>query len=65
MHTMPSSEIVRFVNDKFMLEVFANVDYAFVVALIAIVDAIKNSTNRIVEVVRDGVIETTLGGFGV
>ncbi|GKA03680.1 LURP-one-related 15-like protein [Tanacetum coccineum] len=40
-------------------------DFMIKVALIAIVDAIKNSTNRIVEVVRDGVIETALGGFGV
>nr|GEX38830.1 RNA-directed DNA polymerase, eukaryota [Tanacetum cinerariifolium] len=65
MHTMPSSQNVRFANEKFKLEVFANVDSAFVAALIAIVDAIKSSTNRIVKVVTDGVIETALGGFGV
>nr|GEU55963.1 putative harbinger transposase-derived nuclease domain-containing protein [Tanacetum cinerariifolium] len=66
MHTMQSSENVRFVDDRFKLEVFANVDYAFVVALITIVDATRSSTmtNKIVEVVTDGVIETALGGFG-
>ncbi|PWA59506.1 tubby C-terminal-like domain-containing protein [Artemisia annua] len=55
-HTMQSLENARFVNDTFMLEVFANVDYAFVVALIAIVDATKSS-NRIVEVLTDGDME--------
>ncbi|GKD31030.1 LURP-one-related 10-like protein [Tanacetum coccineum] len=42
-------------------------DFMIKVALIAIVDATRSSTmtNKIVEVVTDGVIETALGGFGM
>ncbi|KAK9054886.1 hypothetical protein SSX86_025965 [Deinandra increscens subsp. villosa] len=65
-HTMEALEKVRFIKDRFMLEVFANVDYAFVVTLIAIVDATKSSTMRdkVIEVVTDGVMEAALGGLG-
>ncbi|MFS7997224.1 putative tubby-like protein [Helianthus anomalus] len=66
MRTMEVSRNERFVKDRFMLEVFANVDYAFVVALIAIVDATKSTTmrDRVIEVVTDGVIESAFGGMG-
>ncbi|KAI7753406.1 hypothetical protein M8C21_031002 [Ambrosia artemisiifolia] len=66
MRAMEVSENARFVKDRFTLQVFANVDYAFVVALIAIVDATKSSTmrDRVIEVVTDGVIESAIGGMG-
>ncbi|KAJ0442339.1 putative tubby-like protein [Helianthus annuus] len=66
MRTMEVSVNERFVKDRFMLEVFANVDYAFVVALIAIVDATKSTTmrDRVIEVVTDGIIESAFGGMG-
>ncbi|XP_071698016.1 protein LURP-one-related 10-like [Rutidosis leptorrhynchoides] len=66
MDTMDVPENVRFVKDKFKLKVCANVDYAFIVALIAIVDAIKRYTltNQMVELATDSVIEAALGGFG-
>ncbi|KAI3810492.1 hypothetical protein L1987_20108 [Smallanthus sonchifolius] len=66
MRTMEAPENARFVKDRFMLEVFANVDYAFIVALIAIVDATKSSTmtGTVIEVVTDGVIEAAFGGLG-
>ncbi|XP_076910412.1 protein LURP-one-related 10-like [Bidens hawaiensis] len=63
MRTMEVSENIRFGKDRFMLDVFANVDHAFIVTLIAIVDATKSSTirDRVIEVVTDGVIESALG----
>lgn len=66
MHTMQELENIRFVKDRFMLEVFANVDYAFIVALLAIVDATKSSTmkDKVIEVVTDVVIEAAFGGVG-
>lgn len=66
MHTMQELENIRFVKDRFMLEVFANVDYAFIVALLAIVDAMKSSTmkDKVIEVVTDVVIEAAFGGVG-
>ncbi|KAD3067601.1 hypothetical protein E3N88_35481 [Mikania micrantha] len=65
MHTMDVPENARFVKDRFMLGVNANVDYAFVVSLIAIVDATKRTSmkNKLIEVVTDGVIEAALGGL--
>lgn len=66
MRTMEVVENTRFVKDRFMLEVYANVDYAFIVALIAIVDATKSSTmtDSVIGVVTDGVIGAALGGMG-
>ncbi|KAL8237287.1 hypothetical protein R6Q59_018368 [Mikania micrantha] len=51
MHTMDVPENARFVKDRFMLGVNANVDYAFVVSLIAIVDATKRTSmkNKLIE----------------
>ncbi|KAI3781397.1 hypothetical protein L2E82_11411 [Cichorium intybus] len=46
MHKMESSENVKFVKDKFMVTIYPNVDYAFVVTLIAIVNAMKNSDTK-------------------
>ncbi|KAI3676014.1 hypothetical protein L1987_85610 [Smallanthus sonchifolius] len=60
---MEAPENARFVKDRFMLEVFANVDYAF----IAIVDATKSSTmttGTVIELVTDSVIEAAFGGLG-
>ncbi|KAI3771052.1 hypothetical protein L6452_02204 [Arctium lappa] len=64
MHTLQESENVRFAKDKFMLEVNANVDYAFVVALIAVIDAMKSSTNTVVDIVTEVAVEAALGGAG-
>ncbi|KAK1430911.1 hypothetical protein QVD17_14021 [Tagetes erecta] len=64
--TVEVVENTRFGKDRFTLEVYANVDYAFIVTLIAIVDATKSSTmtDSIIGVVVDGVIESTFGGMG-
>ncbi|CAI9298915.1 unnamed protein product [Lactuca saligna] len=43
---MPSSENVKLVKDKFMVTIYPNVDYAFVVTLIGIVEAMKSSNTN-------------------
>lgn len=42
MHKKHSVESVFLGKDKFMVTVYPNVDYAFIVALIAILDGINN-----------------------
>ncbi|KAI3771059.1 hypothetical protein L6452_02212 [Arctium lappa] len=60
MHEMQPTDNVKFSKDKFMLTIFPNVDYAFVVTLIAIVGAMKSSDTK--EVVVGGVTEAAVGG---
>ena len=43
MHKMEPSKKKKFNKGKFMVTIQQNVDYAFVVALIAIVDAMKRA----------------------
>ncbi|KAI3781396.1 hypothetical protein L2E82_11410 [Cichorium intybus] len=46
MYKMQSSENVKFVKNKFMVTIYPRVDYAFVVTLIAIVEAMKSSDTK-------------------
>ncbi|KAJ9547774.1 hypothetical protein OSB04_020317 [Centaurea solstitialis] len=64
MHPMQESGNVRFAKDKFMLEVNANVDYAFIVAIIAVIDAMKSNASAIVDIVTEVAVEAALGGAG-
>nr|KAJ0193473.1 hypothetical protein LSAT_V11C800434150 [Lactuca sativa] len=41
-----SSENIKFIKVKFMVTIYPNVDYAFVVTLIAIVEAMKSSNTK-------------------
>ncbi|KAJ0737707.1 putative tubby-like protein [Helianthus annuus] len=59
MHKMEPPESVGFVKDKFMVTIYPYVDYAFVVTLIAIVEAMNSSD------ADDDVIEEVIGSvFG-
>ncbi|XP_024968612.1 protein LURP-one-related 10-like [Cynara cardunculus var. scolymus] len=46
MHEMQPMDNVKFSEDKFMVTIYPNVDYAFVVTLIAIVYAMKSSDTK-------------------
>ncbi|KAI3514978.1 hypothetical protein L1887_13726 [Cichorium endivia] len=46
MHKMESPENGKFVKDKFIVTIYPNVDYAFVVTLIAIVEAMKSPNTK-------------------
>ncbi|KAI3781395.1 hypothetical protein L2E82_11409 [Cichorium intybus] len=46
MHKMESPENGKSVKDKFMVTIYPNVDYAFVVTLIAIVEAMKSPNTK-------------------
>ncbi|CAH1433246.1 unnamed protein product [Lactuca virosa] len=43
---LQSSENIKLVKDKFMMTIYPNVDYAFVVTLIGIVEAMKSSNTK-------------------
>lgn len=42
MYRRKKSKKAKFDKDQFMVTIYPNVDYAFVISLIAIVDAMKN-----------------------
>ncbi|CAI9298906.1 unnamed protein product [Lactuca saligna] len=48
MSKMQSSEnIIKFVNEKFKVTISPNVDFAFVITMIAIVEAMENSDKKV------------------
>ncbi|KAD5317594.1 hypothetical protein E3N88_17540 [Mikania micrantha] len=57
MHKMEPPKRFKFVKDKFMVQIYPYVDYAFVVTLIAIVEAMKSS-----DTVTDDDVEAFIGG---
>ncbi|KAL4572575.1 hypothetical protein LXL04_019355 [Taraxacum kok-saghyz] len=63
MYKMQSSENIKFPSDKFKVTIYPNVDYAFVVTLIAIVEAMKNSVTKdeAIEGITGGVVDGVLG----
>ena len=61
MHEMQPMENVKFSKDKFMVTIYPNVDYAFVVTLIAIVDAMKRADTEAATKVGGGVVEAVFG----
>ncbi|CAH1433247.1 unnamed protein product [Lactuca virosa] len=63
---MQSSENIKLIKDKFMVTIYPNVDYAFVVTLIAIVEAMKSSNTKgevAAEVTGSGVAEVIIGAI--
>ncbi|KAL7590293.1 hypothetical protein Lser_V15G39667 [Lactuca serriola] len=66
MNKMQSSENIKLVKSKFMVTIYPNVDYAFVVTLIAIVEAMKSSNTKgevAAEATGSGVAEVLLGAI--
>ncbi|CAI9298918.1 unnamed protein product [Lactuca saligna] len=61
MNKMQSSENIKLVKNKFMVTIYPNVDYAFVVTLIAIVEAMKSSNSNTKGEVA---VELTTSGVG-
>ncbi|KAI3781385.1 hypothetical protein L2E82_11398 [Cichorium intybus] len=57
MYKLDSVENAKFSKDKFMVTIYPNVDYAFVVTLIAIIDAMKSSKTE------DEVAEEVMGNI--
>ncbi|KAI3781398.1 hypothetical protein L2E82_11412 [Cichorium intybus] len=62
MYKMKSMENVKFVMDKFMVTIYSNVDYAFVVTLISIVEAMKSTDTR--DAIAGEVAVQAGGGLG-
>ncbi|KAJ9547702.1 hypothetical protein OSB04_020245 [Centaurea solstitialis] len=64
MHEMQPTDNVKFSKNKFMVTIYPNVDYAFVVTLIAIVDAMERSdtSGATIEVV--GGVTDLVGAMG-
>ncbi|XP_023737771.1 protein LURP-one-related 10 [Lactuca sativa] len=60
---MQSSENIKLVKDKFMVTIYPNVDYAFVVTLIGIVEAMKSSNTKGTEVAAGSAVGAVLGAF--
>ena len=61
MYKTQSWENGEYVKDKFMVTIYPNVDYAFVVTLIAIVEAMKSSNSNTKGEVA---VELTTSGVG-
>ncbi|KAI3771050.1 hypothetical protein L6452_02202 [Arctium lappa] len=55
MHKTKTSKNKKFNKGKFMMTIYQNVDYAFVVALIAIVDAMKRTDDEYAEQITGSV----------
>ncbi|KAL7590292.1 hypothetical protein Lser_V15G39666 [Lactuca serriola] len=60
---MQSSENIKLVKDKFMVTIYPNVDYAFVVTLTGIVEAMKSSNTKGTEVAAGSAVGAVLGAF--
>ncbi|KAI3514987.1 hypothetical protein L1887_13735 [Cichorium endivia] len=61
MYKLDSSENAKFSKDKFMVTIYPNVDYAFVVTLIAIIEAMKSSKTE--DEVAEEVMGNIIGTF--
>ncbi|KAL4572578.1 hypothetical protein LXL04_019358 [Taraxacum kok-saghyz] len=59
MYKMQSSENIKFASDKFKVTIYPGVDYAFVVTLIAIVEAMKK--DEVAAAVSGGVVGGVIG----
>ncbi|XP_076958679.1 protein LURP-one-related 15-like [Bidens hawaiensis] len=51
---MQKLEPPKYIKDKFLVKIYPYVDYAFVITLIAIVEAMKSSDDRKKKIIRDG-----------
>ncbi|KAI3516168.1 hypothetical protein L1887_15079 [Cichorium endivia] len=60
MSNIQSSENVKFAQSKFMVTIYPNVDYAFVVTLIAIVEAMKMKSSA----TKDKILQEVAGSLG-
>lgn len=58
MHKMEPARSFRFVKDKFMVTIYPYVDYAFVVTLIAILEAMKSTDST-----DDDVLDEVIGSI--